>query len=553
MKETLAKILVFLSVIGFTGLVGYYIYSNRSDKDINVLLSDADRKLAEGNTREATALVNSVNLRKLSRYEILRVIKRAYVISSATGNYKILERVTRRAANIFSTAEDIWAFYVKALLQQGKYEKARKIALEHLGDGQFYSIKAEAMLMAGTNGKPEELEKQLMSRMDASFFERTARSLNNPVLFYDAALLWLRAGNVKAAESLLPFIAGGAVPSLGKALIAYDTGHNDLALNELRNPQTDYFMVVNPPRGVITVTDDYRQQVLNQANFLRAALLGDLYMEKAERYMAYESYLEAVSVAPEEEWQAWLNVVVLAEQLQLDFNSIDFLVNALRYFPNQKYLTLALTERLESKAEAAKLLEEFLILAPNDADMNLYRIQNFEKSSTAEKISSDLWNLFNYNSYNRRLAQYMVWFFLGIRNEPDARLTLERYKGEDQSWLPFYYGLIEAAGGNFSEAENFFDKAAGNVWEVPYNIGVIKLYNGQNADAIGQFALAKNRYMQSAGENIKKGTAALIESRLAEAYLANNQFGLARETAENALKIDENSIEARAVLRRSAR
>ncbi|MCL2520905.1 MAG: hypothetical protein FWE37_07925 [Spirochaetaceae bacterium] len=538
-------VLLFLTCL-LTGIITYHYVRVRNAESLDTLLVNVDTHIDSGNFRQAARRINALPTNGLNRYNMLRVIDRAYRLALVSGDWRPLERVSLRAAQSMQGNEEFWAFYVMALMRQGNYQRARDIAAERLLSSQFASIRDEALFRYSGGGDLAGLEARLNSSSDANFFEQVARDTRSAALFYNAALLHLQTANFERARSLLPFMGGNDIPSLGKALVAYDSGEWFLALNELENPTSSNLMVFNPPRGGLILSEQERIDILNNAHFTRATLLGDLRMLMGNNFTAFESYLQALSLNPSLSWRLWLNSVLLAERLGDNFNSVNQLEAALRFFPHQKYLTLALVERLP-RGPARVLLDEFLQLSPNDIEANLFRMQNFAPDGNMQRISTELWQLFNYNSYSERLVQYMVWFFLAVRGEDDARLVLERFRGSNTAFIPAYQALIKVSEGSFNEALQLFSRLSS--WEAFYNRGLIELYLRDNLSAATSFIEARLRYTELHREELDPVILANIEGQLAQAHFNAGQITLAREIAERALELDNDNLIVRNALR----
>jgi tetratricopeptide (TPR) repeat protein len=246
-------------------------------------------------------------------------------------------------------------------------------------------------------------------------------------------------------------------------------------------------------------------------------------------------------------------LVILGEELEQNIDNIALLNNALRYFPNQKNLTLALISRLPSRYQAQELLNQFLKVDPKDADMQLYYRQYFAPVTSTQKIGADLWDIFNNNLYHSRLAQYMVWFFLGVNNDYDAQLVLDHFKGDDNKWLNFYKALIYVSKGNLVEAKLLLKGYEKLLWQAHFNLALIDYINGNFNEAVVNFNAALALYQQLP---INNGQSAVLESliysRLASSYLALGNKDLARKTAEKSLQIYIDQPLARGILRASA-
>lgn len=530
LSKLLFVLLVLLLCVG-----GLYIFVLQVGRvSVDKLLVQVDEKIEDRQYTEGKKLLRSSRSLNLSRHNWLRVIKRAYVISKITSDYTVLESVAQKACKSLPGAEEFWAFYTMALLKQNRYAEAL-VAAENLDSEQFSSLRGEALLSdlhASEESPLAYAEKTLTVAADASYFQKVAQDLKSPVLFYDAAILWLREGLPERALAILPWIGiGGQTSAIGRAMIAYDSGDINRAVQELgkidRNLKTTFDPV-----------------------FLSA----NLNLATGHYRNAYLGYNQAIRLNRKGDWRVYQNLAILSWENNDKRQAIQFLRNGLDSFPLQKNLIMTYGYYVNNTAEVKALVSQYLLRHPLDPEMSIYNLFFFKNQLPPEHQRTDLWTLFNSNLTSKALASYMIWFFLSNMNIQDATLTLDRYAraGGDPSWVNFYRGFINIRENNFDAALQNFSEPTPNGWEGAYNQGLIYLYLQDYNAAFESFTRAEKAFYLKSNANRYPANLASIYSQLALTSLQNKKPALARTIAERALSINKENVLAQRVLRETS-
>lgn len=527
--------LMFVLLVLLVGVGALYIFVHQvGNVSVDKLVLQVDEKIRDGQFTDAKKLLRGARKLTLSRHNWLRVIKRAYDVAKSTTDYTVLEMVTQRATKALPGAEELWAFRVESLLRQNRYAEAR-IAAQNLGSEQFAGLRGEALLSDIHSQQESPLayaEETLNTSADASYFQSVAQDLKSPVLFYDAAILWLKAGQPERAKAILPWIGiGGQTPAIGRAMIAYDSGDINHAVQELQKINQscrDSFDIVFLSANLNLVTGHYRN--------------------------AYEDYKRSISLNPKGDWRVYQNLAVLTWENQAQRSAVEFLRQGLTLFPLQKNLVMTYGYYLGSIPEVRNLLAQYLVKNPWDPEVTIYNLFYFQGQLPLENQRTELWILFNQNPTSRTLASYMIWFFLSNMNIQDAKFTLQRYisAGGDPQWSTFYQGFLQVAENNFETALQSFSEPTPNGWEGPFNQGLIYLYLRNYTAAFESFTRAEKAFYLKANTNRQSSNLANIYSYLALTSFQNEKPALAQTIAKRAISVDKNNVLAQRILRETS-
>ena len=527
----LTKLLFILSFLLIASALLYLFVQQAGRVSVDKLLIQTDQKIQEGKIAEAKKLLKSSRKMNLSRHNWLRVIDRAYSLSKSTSDYTVLETVAQRAAKTLPGAQEFWAFYTESLLRQKRYAEAKEAAMK-IDSEEFSGLRGEALLsdLHSDQANPlEYAEKSLTTSADASYFQSVAQDLKSPVLFYDAAILWLKSGYPERARAILPWIGvDKQTPAIGRAMIAFDSGDVGRAAQEL---------------------DRIRGK--QAASFDEIFLSGSLNLVTGHYRNAYDDYNQALTLNPKGDWRAYQNLAVLSWENNDPKKSIQYLRSGLKVFPLQKVLLLTYCYYLGNAPEVKTLLTQYLAKYPLDPEVNIYNLFYFKGQTPPENQTTTLWILLNNNPLSKTLISYMVWFFLSNLNVVDANLVLERFAnaGGPENWITFYKGFVQVAENNFDSALQSFSEPTPNGWEGPYNQGLIYQYMGNYNAAFETFTRAEKAFYGRTNSNKHPRNLSNIYGQLALASLQNQKYALARTVAERAISIDKNNVLAQRVLR----
>ncbi|MGL4524645.1 MAG: hypothetical protein ACRCVN_03885 [Spirochaetia bacterium] len=517
------KLTFILLFLGFGLALLYYFIQQAGYVSVDKLLVQVDQKITAGQYSEATRMLKKMKNVSLSRQNWLRILSRAYDLSKVEDDYSTLKIMGLRATKALPGAEEFWAFYVYALLRGKEYENAKNAA-KNLHSETFLSMRAEALLSALHATEEDPLaytESTLTTSADASYFQSVAQDMKSPILFYNTAILWLKAGYPERSRAILPWIGTGTqTPPLGRALIAYDSGNIDRALQEVNLVQE-----------------------LQSPSFDQVFLLANLNLTTGHYKQAYEQYNSALEMDPKGDWRVYQNLAILNWENNDRIVAVDLLSEGLELFSMQKNLLMTYAFYLKNDKQVQPLIEKYLEQNPLEPDIVIYNLHYFHGQTPPENQSSTLWNLYHKNTKLKSLVSYMIWFFLSNQNIQDAETVLAEYRKNNGSpeWADFCQGFIDVAKNQFEEALQKFATATPNGWEGPFNQGLIYLYLGNNASALEAFGRSEKAFLSRSNAYRSRKMLAKIYSQLALTSLYNQKSALARTFADKALYLDSSN------------
>ncbi len=542
MRDALAKLMFFLATLVFLLLVWLFFFAFLRADNLERLLPQVDTAILQSDLRQARGRLRNIKRYGLSSHDRMRVLYRAWQVSLLSDSLTLVQKEAYGAVKAFPDHEPFWAFYIYSLLQNKEYDKASRLAREHLHSTEFTPIRHQSILSALNAHADDPLlaaHRHLLTSTSPEYFEEMGRELQSPILFYNAAILWMMQGNIERAKALTPWFSSPQVPVLHQAVMAYDLQNYSLALQLLTKDTLfpDRIDGVNPEQDM----------AIQSLIFLRSLFLGDLYLEMNRQNLALEFYRQAISLTPEASWRAWLNTVLLFKAIEPSVDVQPMLRDALLLFPEQSELIVAFNEHEPDAMQADANLREFIDAHPLDVVVYLYWLNSFGIKSQVAESSTRLWNLFNSNSESAQLTKYMIWFFLGQNNFDDAILVLKRFKGSDRQWLSSYEALIHALKGDSEVALSIFAKTTLS-WENNFNKALIEIQLGQNESALQHLLSAITIYRGLSAKEHDDQIFAHMYSLLGRVNMMLGRHQQARSAAEEALSFDEGNTAARQIL-----
>ena len=228
-------------------------------------LDASDDLIAQGLSKDALKLLKKLERRASTSYEWLGIFKRY----SALGEDKRCEKVLKRALKKFPQEQQLSAVYADFLLRQGRVEEAFAIAL-CLEGGSWQAIWAECVLRKAlaaaeyTESKAEVLQeafapasKKRGKRKDtldertreekqaavkeifcdeafAPVYESAYKGSGEAAWIFNAASIFMKAGDYEKAVMLYPKSISSARESLFWGGVFFDAGHFSESLEALQ-------------------------------------------------------------------------------------------------------------------------------------------------------------------------------------------------------------------------------------------------------------------------------------------------------------------------------
>ncbi|MDA3809983.1 MAG: hypothetical protein PF518_06565 [Spirochaetaceae bacterium] len=479
------------------------------------------------------------NLNRASSYaktsmNWLRVLKRAYILSDETNDPSLFQKYTDKAFDIYPGNNDIRAFKVYSLLDQSDFAEASELAKSITGI-YYDNLKIEAALSAefssDTIADPfSHILNLLAEEDDPALFHRIGEITGNDKFLFDAAVLYMKYGQVKTAYNLSHNITGSWVNDEAIGMIALDSGEYDQALSRFLNHNQQDILNHNEKWAIQLIIADLQQLIGIYAD-------SDYF------------YKRSISINPLGSWHQYANYSRLLKENGRFRQSMDYLQEAIELFPqNEKELIIAMvnTQFDRNRSTTERFLKSFLDENPDDPEANLLYIEKYPIQTTPEKYGARIWELYNINSSNRKIAEFVLWYLLGVGDLEGTNLVLDRFDRDSgrSYWTVFYRALSLSMSKGFHESEVLLQESIEmkETWYSFYNLAVIQLFLGKYQEALNN--LGRAEYLLKQSNSLDNKYLSNIKTKYASAYIGINQFDNARIELDEALSLDHENLEA---------
>lgn len=487
----------------------------------------------------------AVNLKKASSYagtsiNWLSVIKRAYSLSERTQESSHFNKYTKKAFDTYPGNEDIRAFYVFSLIGQDRFEEASQLA-ESINNPYYDNIKVEAALTAEfvseTIADPfSHILKLLAEAEDPEIFKKIGNITGNEKLLFDAAVLHMKYGEIKDAYNLAYNITGPWVNDEAIGMIAIDRGEYNQALTRFLN---------------------HNRLDLNNHNekWEIQLIIGDLLQLSRSMQEAIFYYNRSQEINSSGSWHQYANFSRLLKETGRYRQSMDMLQEGIHTFPDdEKELIISMVNNQfdKNRSTTERYLKTFLDENPDDPEANLLYIENFPIQTTPEKYSARIWELYNKNPSNRKIAEFLLWYLLGVGDLEGTTLVLDRFDRDSgrSYWTVFYRALSLSMAKGFIEAELLLQESIElkDTWFSYYNLAVIQLFLNKYDEVLNNLNRAETLLKKSSIIEVKY--LSNIKTKYASAYIGLRQIDNARIELKEALKLDNENLEAALLTRK---
>ncbi len=540
------------------------IVTIKSSNNIEDKIVMVDTLIKDNQTDEATKLLNKISKKAPDRYSFYRLIKRSIEISEVTDDYQIMANITFAALNKFPGNEDLYAYYVMALLKTGKYSEAYNIAIDNLVSAEYKPLLAQSLLYF-ENKTPELLTilEYIESRKEPSFFEYLAHLLNNNELLIDAVLLWANNGEIEKAYTLLNEIKEPNAEL--KALLAYDSGRESEALLKLLElPESDsikysnllliadiFFMKENWARSKFYYDKAIQVNKSGSAPYLNIA---SIYLKSDSIKKAILFLQNGIDDFDKNIQSIKLNIMNIEEDIEnlTDINEkklneklLDKAKGELKALSNDYKDIILLFYHLNkiiNTDETVKILENYRENFEKDGKIELLYLKEQKEFLDPDLFESKLWKLLNEDIENRTVSEYLIWYLLGVENYKDINLVLERSKHRfpDENWTNYYYGILSGLNKDYSKAIEYFSMSDIDVssWELLYNTGVIEMARKNYSEALTLFnksiiLLVQENFIDNRDKYLSQ-----IKTKLAQVLISLNDTDEAIRVLNSAYELD---------------
>ncbi|MBN2656908.1 MAG: hypothetical protein JXR86_07590 [Spirochaetales bacterium] len=516
--------------------VSYYVdlvRPNRSD-EFRENLGAVDRMINGGGYSSAISYLKKGASFAETGLNWMSVIKRAYILGEKTGDASLFHKYVEKGFVEYPGNEDIRAFRVYSLLNQQKYSEASDLSMS-IKNSFYNSLKVEAALSAEfaseTIADPFSYILDLLKNSDdPSIFRKVGEITGNEKLLFDAAILYMKSGEIRNAFHLASGITGQWVHDEAIGMIAIDAGEYKHALTRLLN----------------------QNQLDKQNHNERWAIqliLGDLLQLEGQLNDSGEYYRKSLEINEEGSWKQYANYSRLLKAQGRFRQSMTTLQDAISLFPDkEKELVVSMVNNQfdRNRSTTERYLKSFLDRHPDDPEANLLVIEHFPIQTTPEKYGARIWELYNKNPANRTIAEFLIWYLLGVGDIEGTTLVLDRFDRDSgrSYWTVFYRALSLSMNKGFNEAERLLQESIEmkETWYAFYNLAVIQLFLGKYSMALDNLQEAEVLLAKSDLEQFNFLSS--IKTKFAVAYIGLKELDNARVSLSEALKLDSSNLEA---------
>lgn len=525
--------------VAFTGLgVGVWFAVRPVDQlsaDLPVALASVDRYIENGYLSRAQEELDAAGRRARGVAGWLMVLKRAYAISRARGEFHLLYRLSREAVSAVPGSHELRAVAAYAALRTNRLDGARGF-LEGLPGDRFATLMAEAAVRDGgvgaQTGLPPHIQPLLTlhRHADAKEFLNAADETGDPRFALDAALV----------------LAG-----TGRLVQAYDVARNRLDEGEARM----LLLWLSYDAGVYEAARSHAEAVLQEQGDRGDILLvyADLLRELGEANAAAEVWKRVVEAFPRYSWKPYTGLARLEAREGRRESALRWIETGRDHFPDVEELAVDQAWLLfdeNRRQEAQALLETY---AGNHADAELAQgalLELFPSHPTPERYRSALWQAFNRYPGNRRIAASLIWYLYGYSDVQGIRTVITRHAehGAETDRLEFYRGALAVLSGQLEEAQAHFRRAAKSRtgWASRYNLAVVLMMRGEFRGAMDHLREA-DVLLRGHEKPASDGLRSVVRMQLSRCLAAMGNPEAALREARYALDLDPRNHEARLV------
>lgn len=548
-RDTVFGVVLIAVGVLSAAAAGLLIFSEvrrgRAERAVEAALTRADARRAEGELEAAVEALEEGALFARTARQWLSLVKRAYRISEATGDYTRTASLAARGARTADNDLDLLSVAVHAALRAEDPAQALALMEDAPNTTRLDALRAEALLSAGT--APTERRGQFdvlaaLSRRTppkdfSQAFDRTA----DPRFAVNEALRLAEEGDTAGALGALEERDLVRVYPVVAAYLAYDLEdyeRYEALLGEMA-----------PERSVSP------EHLTLQADI--ALLRG----QEAEADALYAELREAVPGFSPVQYHnaAWL----ARERAEV---AVELLARGAERFP--AHTGIARAQVLAAVDGTAA------VAADQDAARDLLRRRRTEvgrpvtldvlemhlwgrRIGPVSGVVARLWDLVNRYPQRTLPVRYLGWYLVSIGDWPELSVLVDRHGDAEDGLTGVYQGILAARDGDWTAARELFVTDTGG-WESAYNAGLAAMALGVPREAHDHFDTALSRLSAgfSAGTGIVSGARpegydadrALILTADGLAYGLRGAYAEAFRRVSEAARLDPDSVRTRYLL-----
>lgn len=512
----------------------------RGNSDFLSSLPSLDSAIAAGALSTARDLLDGMKDLPSTEDGLLRLLKRAFEVSSASGDYSTMSRLGGKAIAIAGGSARIRALAVLAYLRSGRLAEAEKvIAGGSLPADTGDLLRGEAILMRGgkwaSSRPPYRDLLSLEQKKDPEPFAVAADRTGDKRLSLDAALLAMESGSVARAQGIVGTDLSDAAFDEPAAGISYDAGDFKTALGRLTRLDT-----ARPGRAGIALMIADSHQALGRA-------------EEAER-----SLLRALPLAPALTWTAYANLAFFA-MARGDLGLAGTrLKDGLAFFPASRELLLAqarLETRLGNPGSAESILSRLATDNPEDGESALLLLDLQAPGLSPEEYRARLWKDFNRVPADGAIFAALSSALIGSHDWEGASIAIQQHAGAGGSGgqeLLLAEGMVAAMRGNDAAASDAFRRAAAIAGDgiARYDLALVLLHRGNGKAAVAELGIAAEEYERRGDPAERAEALSRMQMLIGSARLLDGDESGAREALLRSRALNPKNLRAALLLRK---
>ena len=502
----------------------------KQEKNFETLLIEIDESLLRGAIARADKEIREAVDSTSGRAEWLSLLKRAYSMGLAQGNYETLYLVSKAGIERLSGAEEIAALCVYASLRTGKVDMAYRYAEEYLVSEKWRPLKEEAVLRKSALDRDVLFEKEEESPIFAAVYSEepdklaiAADLLEDSRLRAAAALRYAENGDLENAVKTLERNRA-EYPEL-MALFYYDAGR----------------------------FADAREILGQQPAENLHLLLADTNLKLGKEESALSLYGQYIDKHPQKSWIPYVNSAYIYEKRGNSEKALQVVENGISIFPENKQLLLSeiiIKSENGGAPNLDQLVQSYKEKYPSDPEMAIIMARLYPTKANRLRLEDALWSAIIVNPENSQIAGFLGASLIAS-NDTDGIKNLvkiwEKANGET-AWSLFLRGYQDTYSNETALSKAAFERSfkLQPRWETAYNLAVLSAGDGDFDGALEYLRRAENT-LEGNAEDARR-TKALLRAATAGIHYRRGDFDGAAREASYALDLDPGSDRAAVIL-----
>jgi tetratricopeptide (TPR) repeat protein len=503
-------------------------------------LASIDDAISGGYLGAARDLIASVEILPRSEGDLLRLLKRAFEVCRATGDYTLLAEVGRKALARDAGSARIRAIAGFAALRAGRLSDAdRLLAHGALPPSVGELLRGEAALRRGaTWAGADSLTRDLVAiagKDDAAAFGRAALRAGDQRLSLDAALLDMKHGALQEARQRALNALTDDRFDEPAAFILYDAGDAAGAIRRLERLQG-----VQPSRPDLMLS------------------IADMHQAEGSDGKSETWLLRALPLNPRLTWTVYANLELSAWQRGDLSGAARRIEDGLAFFPRSRELRLRqalLAVEMKMRERAESILGLLAAENPGDAEVGLFLLSLRAPSTSPEGYLGEMWRLFNQNPSGAGVFGALCATLIAARDWEGVELAVRQHEsagGEQGAGTFLIAGMVAAQKGDSAAAITAL-RASLRLASDPralYDLGLVYLSRGNARAARAELDAAAAEFPAPGGAIDARQALSRIETFRGTAHALDGDPQGARTAFVYALSLDPRNLRVSLELRK---